>query len=163
MRPSWRLTGSSLAYTENATPPLDAGFTVTDPDSVNLSSATVDMTTNYLNGQDTLGFVDQSGITGNWNSATGVLTLSGSATVADYQAALRSVTYNNNSDVPNTLMRTVTFVVNDGSLSSNTATRTITITSVNDAPVNTVAGQPGDRQEHGGGVLARQQQPHLDQ
>ncbi len=98
------------------------------------------MTTNYLNGQDTLGFSNQNGITGTWNAATGALTLTGDATVSNFQAALRSVTYNNNSHLPNTLPRTVTFVVNDRSLDSNTASRTITITSVNDAPVNSVPG-----------------------
>ncbi len=133
-------TGAALAYIENGTSALDSGFIVTDPDDVNLSSATVDMTTNYLDGQDTLGFVDQNGITGNWNATTGVLTLSGDATVANYQAALRSVTYSNNSHVPNTLTRTVTFGVNDGLVDSNTASRTITLTAVNDPPVNGVPG-----------------------
>ena len=35
-----------------------------------------------------LGFVNQNGITGSYNAATGVLTLTGTATVAQYQAAL---------------------------------------------------------------------------
>ena len=47
-----------------------------------------------------LGFTNQNGITGSFNAATGVLTLTGSATVANYQTALRSVTYANASDNP---------------------------------------------------------------
>ena len=54
----------------------------------------------------------------------GVLTLTGTATVAQYQAALRSVQYDNTSDNPNTAARTVTFVVNDGALGSLPAART---------------------------------------
>jgi hypothetical protein len=133
-------TGSSLAYTENATPLLDSGITATDGDSANLSSATVTMTTGYVNGQDTLAFTNQNGISGTWTPGTGVLALTGSATVANYQTALRSITYNNNSDTPDTTTRTVTFATNDGSLASNTASRTITLTAVNDAPVNSVPG-----------------------
>ncbi len=105
-----------------------------DADSANLTAATVTMTTNYLNGQDTLAFTTQNGITGTWTAGTGVMALSGTATVAQYQTALRSITYNNNSNYPNTSTRTVTFAVSDGTNTSNTASRSITITAVNDAP-----------------------------
>ena len=55
-----------------------------------------------------LGFVNKNGITGSWNAATGVLTLSGTSSVANYQAALRSVTYidTNTGATPSTLART---------------------------------------------------------
>jgi hypothetical protein len=59
-------TGSTLAYTENGTTVLDAGITVTDPNSTNLASATVSMAAAYVNGQDTLAFTNQNGITGTW-------------------------------------------------------------------------------------------------
>jgi YVTN family beta-propeller protein len=133
-------TVANLAYTENATTVLDAGLTATDVDSANLASATITMTTNYQNGQDVLAFVTQNGITGTWTAATGVLALSGSSTVANYQTALRSITYTNASDAPNTANRTVTFVVNDGAGNSNTASRQIAITAVNDAPLNVAPG-----------------------
>jgi len=82
--------------------------------------------------------VNQLGISGSYNSGTGVLTLTGTTTVANYQTALRSVTYQNSSDNP-TASRTVTFTANDG-ISTGSATRGITINAVNDAPVNTVPG-----------------------
>jgi Bacterial Ig domain/Prokaryotic N-terminal methylation motif len=135
--PEVTATATSLAYTENGTTVLDSGIVVTDTDNANLASATVDMTTNFVTGQDTLAFVNQNGITGTWTAATGVLSLSGSSTVANYQAALRSITYNNNSDNPSTALRTVTFVANDGILDSTTVSRTISITAVSDAPVVT--------------------------
>ena len=53
----------------------------------------------------------------------------------NYEAALRSITYTNNSEIPNTATRTVSFTISDGDLSSTIATRDIAITSVNDAPV----------------------------
>ena len=131
-------TGTALAYLENGTTAVDSGLTVADADSSYLTAATVTMTTNYLNGQDTLAFTTQNGITGTWTAGTGVMALSGTATVAQYQTALRSITYNNNSDYPNTSTRTVTFSVSDGTNTSNTTSRNITITAVNDAP----AGRP---------------------
>ena len=68
-------------------------------------------------------------------TGTGVLTLTGSASPASYETALRSVAYLSGSDDPSTATRTVTFQVTDGSLSSNTQSRDITVTAVNDNPV----------------------------
>ena len=134
-------TSSTLSYTENAAATaIDNALTVTDVDSANLSSATIQITGNYQSSQDVLAFTTQNGITGVWNSGTGVMTLSGSATLANYQTALRSITYVNTSDNPSTLTRTVSFTVNDGSANSNTATRAISVAAVNDAPVVTTTG-----------------------
>src|SRR5262249_3997305 len=99
---------------------------------------TVQITGNCASPEDVLGFTDQNGITGSYTAGTCLLTLSGSASLANYQSALRSVTYSNSSNNPSTLTRTVTFQVNDGATAnnlSNTQTRTITVAAVNDAPV----------------------------
>ena len=72
-----------------------------------------------------------------YNSATGVLTLSGSDTVANYQQVLRTITYNNTSSNPDAADRVIQVTVNDGVNTSNIATSTITIASVNDAPTAT--------------------------
>ena len=147
-------TGSTLAYTENgATTAVDSALTVSDSDSPNLSGATVSITSGFASGQDTLAFADQSGITGSWNIATGVLTLSGSASVASYQAALRSITYVNTAEQPSTATRTVSFAVTDGLGTSTAATRNISVASVDDAPsfnaadftVTTAPGSAADR------------------
>ena len=136
-------TAGNLSYTENAAATaIDPGLTVTDIDSTNLTGATVAITGNFASGQDVLAFIDQLGITGSYNGGTGVLTLTGTTTVANYQTALRSVTYANSSDNPSTATRTVTFTANDGT-NTGTATRGIAITAVNDAPVNTVPGPLG--------------------
>ncbi len=139
-------TAGNLAYTENdPATAIDTGLTVTDGDSPDLVGATVAITAGFVSAQDTLAFTNQNGITGNYNSGTGVLTLTGTTTVANYQTALRTVTYQNSSDNP-TASRTVSFTVNDGTSNSNTATRGITITAVNDAPVNTVPGPQSTNQ-----------------
>jgi hypothetical protein len=118
-------TAGSLAYTENqSATAIDPGVTVSDVDSANLAGATVAVTAGFAAGQDVLGFADQNGITGSYNAATGLLTLTGSASVASYQTALRSVTYFNSSGSPSTAPRTVTFTVNDGSPSNNTGSAT---------------------------------------
>ncbi|WP_345531602.1 DUF4347 domain-containing protein, partial [Viridibacterium curvum] len=133
-------TGTTLSYTENAAATaIDTGLTVTDADNTTLSSATIQISGNYSSAQDVLAFTNQNGITGSWNSGTGTLTLSGSATVANYQTALRSVTYQNTSDNPSTSTRTVTFTVSDGT-ATDTATRNISVAAVNDAPVVTTTG-----------------------
>src|SRR5262249_58456253 len=95
--------------------------------------ASVQMTGNYGNGEDVLAFANTGSISGNFNSGTGTLTLSGADTADNYQAALRSVTYRNTSDNPSTLLRTVSFQVNDGAVLSLIANRTIQIVGVNDA------------------------------
>jgi hypothetical protein len=139
-------TAGNLSYTENAAATaIDPGLTVTDVDSANLTGATVAITGNFASGQDVLAFTNQLGITGNFNSGTGVLTLIGTTTVANYQTALRSVTYANTSDNPSTSTRTVTFTANDGT-DTGFATRGITINAVNDPPVNTVPGAQGTPQ-----------------
>jgi Bacterial Ig domain/Calx-beta domain len=138
-------TAGNLSYTENdPATAIDPGLTVTDIDSANLVGATVAITSGFVSAQDTLAFTNQLGITGNYNSGTGVLTLTGTTTVANYQTALRAVTYQNSSDNP-TASRTVSFVADDGS-STGSNTRGITINAVNDAPVNTVPGPQGTNQ-----------------
>ena len=127
--------GGALAYTENdPATVVHTSLTVTDPDS-SIVSAIVQLTANYASGQDVLGFVDGGGITGIWNPGTGTLSLSGAATPAAYQAALRSVTYVNGSDNPSTATRTVTWIVNDGTVPSVPVTSFINVTAVNDNPV----------------------------
>ena len=43
--------------------------------------------------EDRLAFTNNFGITGAWNQATGVLALTGSATKANYEQALQTITY----------------------------------------------------------------------
>jgi VCBS repeat-containing protein len=129
-------SNAALPYTEDAGPvAADAGIVATDPDSDELSSATVEITANFDAAQDELAFADQLGITGAYDDVTGTLTLTGAAPVASYQAALRAVTYENESEGPSPATRTISFqAFDDQPAASNVATRGIAITGVNDPP-----------------------------
>ena len=107
---------------------------VADPDSTNLAGGDGDDLGGYVAAQDFLDFTNQGGISGTFSNGT--LTLTGTATLAAYQTALRSVQYRNSSENPSTAARTVSFRVTDpDGNQSNVTTRTVTITAVNDAPV----------------------------
>ena len=113
---------------------VDPTVTVTDPDggppnpgfNPNMVGATVSVAGGFASG-DTLGFNNQAGISGSYNSATGVLTLTGSATPLDYQFALRAVTFSNPSATTSGTPRTLSFTVNDGFGNGNTATKQIAV------------------------------------
>ncbi|RRN77425.1 DUF4347 domain-containing protein, partial [Pseudoxanthomonas sp. SGD-10] len=145
--PTLTTSGGTTAFTEGTAVVIDNALTVADADNATLASANVSITSNLQNGQDVLAFTNNPAIMGNiagsYNATTGVLTLTSSgatATKAQWQAALRAVMYNNTSDNPNTANRTISFTVNDGTASSTAATKTISVTAVNDAP--TVTGLP---------------------
>jgi hypothetical protein len=112
--------GATLNYIENQAPTaIDNTVTVTDADSVSLIGATVRISANCGLTEDLLSFTTQNGITGAYNAGTCTLTLTGTASLANYQTALRSVQYSNSSDNPSTLARTVTWQANDGSAFNN--------------------------------------------
>ena len=124
--------GGSVAYTQNATAEvIDSSVTIADVDDTNIESAQVWISGGgdfaASGGIDALNFVDQNGITGSYNAATGILTLTGAATLAQYEAALESVTFSSTSGTAGN--RTISFRVNDGDTDSNTQTATITYTN----------------------------------
>ncbi|WGS53361.1 DUF4347 domain-containing protein [Paraburkholderia sp. D15] len=126
---------------------IDSGLTVTDAGSTTLQSATVSITGNYHNDQDVLSFTNNGttmgDITATYNATTGVMTLSsasGTATLAQWQSALRSITYTDTAVTPNNATRTISFTVNDGSHSSATSTRTVTVTDTDQTPILTTTG-----------------------
>ncbi len=100
---------------------ITATLTLTDTGS--MAGATVQITGHYVSGADVLAFTDTPNITGSFNAATGTLTLTGSDSVANYEAALRSVTYQSTSQDPTE--RTVSFQVDDGTDLSNVASRDV--------------------------------------
>lgn len=140
-------TGASFstAFTEGGSPVAiaDLDATVADADSADLSSLTVTLTNIQNAGQELLAATTAgTSISKSYNPSTGVLTLSGTDTVANYQAVLRTVTYSNNSDTPGTTARLINVIATDDDPtpgnSSNTATATVSVAASNDAPVNTV-------------------------
>ncbi|MCI9878210.1 immunoglobulin-like domain-containing protein, partial [Pseudomonas atacamensis] len=114
----------------------DTDISITDPDSTMLTGATV-VLTNRQDG-DALNLGNSvNGITINANSTNGTvtLTLSGNATLADYMQAIKNISFTNSSENPSTVPRVITVTVTDGGNYSNTATTTVNVVAVNDAPV----------------------------
>ncbi len=129
VKPTIDATPGSLSYTENdPASAIDAGLLVTT-DGEQLTGATVQIGAGFQANQDVLGFATQNGITGIYDAAHGVLTLSGAASATQYQAALRSVTYFNSSGDPDVTPRAITFSVTDGT-NTVSAAKSISIVDV---------------------------------
>ena len=131
-------------YSENSPPvTLSSAATVSDLDNQNLASATVSISSGFLAGDVLNAVTTGTSITASYNPLTGVLTLTGSDTLAHYQQVLDSVTYSSTSDNPTNFgtdtSRTISWVVNDGTLPSTTQTTALSITPADDAPVLSVA------------------------
>ena len=77
-----------------------------------------------------------------YNASTGVLSLTGSDTLAHYQQVLDSVSYSSSSQDPTDFgadqTRTVSWTVNDGTLDSPTQTTTINITQARTDDIKSV-------------------------
>jgi VCBS repeat-containing protein len=134
--PAFTDVGATLAYIEGAAAQaIDTALTITDVDSTDIVSATVTINSGLVSTEDVLAFSSTPRITGSYDATTGVLTLTGANTLANYEAALESITYiNSNTDNPNTGNRSLTWLVNDGSSNSATGISSVTVAADNDAP-----------------------------
>ncbi len=118
--------------------PITSTLLVTDPGRENLTSAKVQIAGGYQNnsaGHDVLTFVNQSGITGVFNAATGTMTLTGLSSVSNYRSALRSVTFSSSGPNISRGIRLVTFTAFDDTTPSNQVARNIIVTTTNASPV----------------------------
>ncbi len=111
-----------------------------DLDGTTIKSATITLTNaqlgDILSGANLPTGTSISVDTG--NSTDTEIRLTGTGTLAEYQAAIASIEFNNTEASPNTSDRTVTVVVNDGDIDSNTATSTIAITNTALPPLLTI-------------------------
>src|SRR4029079_17331219 len=89
---------------------VDPQLGVADPDSDQLTGAEVEITGGRA--EDVLAFTPLHGITGSFTAGT--LTLTGTASVAEYQDVLRTVTFTNPTSHPGTQPRPVSFTTDDG-------------------------------------------------
>ena len=149
-------TGVAITFTEGGAPTPIVGInaTISDADDAQLQSATIVLTNALAGDALTVGDLAPFGITS--SIGTGVagritMTLSGAASIADYQAALRQVMFSNASDSPATTGRHLEISVSDGQSQSNTAIAELTVLDVNDAPVNAM---PGAQHVEAGHTLA---------
>ncbi len=101
-------------YTETNVPvALFPDFTITNTDGSNIKGLVIAFTGGYHSDQDTLVFSSQNGITGTFYKSEGALVLAGDASPANYQTAVRSITYINNlsQNLVNYEQRTMTIAL----------------------------------------------------
>lgn len=137
LAPALTLSRTTLTTAENDPPaPLDPGLIVADDEGL-LTGVTFRFDSGFAAAEDVLGFTPTSG-TGDIRavSSQGMLSLvsDGGATLAQWQAAARSVTYTNTSDAPSTTPRVISLVLSDGNSVSASRSLTVQVTGRNDAP-----------------------------
>ncbi|MEW8297072.1 MAG: retention module-containing protein, partial [Candidatus Thiodiazotropha sp.] len=126
-------TGYETTYIENQAPVtiVDDDVVINDVDDEYIESATIELT-NYLpNDHLVLGLMP-IGITAEVDGST--VTLTGSATLADYQQALQAVYFANTSENPPNDDRIINITLNDGDGNSNSAVSVVHVIPVNDPP-----------------------------
>lgn len=130
--PSVTSSAGSTTYIHSTPVIIDNAISVSDPENATLLSASINFGNSFEQGNDYLAFTNNistmGNITGSYLSPLGILNLSSAgatATLAQWQAALRSITYYNIGNPPLTYSRTITFTVNDGNANSNPAQKTI--------------------------------------
>ena len=140
-KPVLQLSGSIPNYVENAAAlALDPALVLSDADDANLTRAVVEI----IGGRhpsDRLTVTTTPGISWIFDAAAGLLTLTGSASLADYQATLRTVAYSSTSNHPTefSATRSMRWFVVDSVSASLIQNSSLTITAVNDAPTGTNA------------------------
>jgi len=130
-------TGYSGTFVENSfiVPIVDADLAIQDSDSATLHSATIRITNVQAGDVFSIGAMPAGITAGVYDPVAGVLTLSGTASIADYRTALGNISFANTSDNPSAVARTIEISVNDGSVNSNVAISTINVVPANDAPL----------------------------
>ena len=155
--PTLTPSGDTAAFTAGSSPVvIDPGITLTDPESATISSATV-TTTGFS--EDVYGFTTPPTMNAtivqghNGQGAVNVITLSGLDTVADYQAALRSITFQDTAPSnPTQGTRTLSISVNDGVTTTGPATERVNVTVA--PPSVTTSGSTGQTFTLGGTAKA---------
>ena len=147
-------SGTAPVYTlGGAAVALAPAIGLSDAGVATLQSASVAITSGFQAG-DALAFAAQTGVTGSYNATTGVLSLTGTGTLAAWQAALASITYSSSAQDPtagNTdNARALTVVVNNGTAASAPLTLALNlakpagVTYTLGTSVVTISGGAGD-------------------
>jgi hypothetical protein len=163
--PTLSNVAASAQYTEaGPATTLSSAVTVTDPDDLTLSSATVEITGGTFAGDGDVLMANVAGtsITASYSAATETLTLTGTDTLAHYQSVLDSVAFSSGGNPTNSgsdPTRTITWQLQDPSGTANSgidtstpATTTLTITTINDPPTLANVAASASFTEEGGPV-----------
>ena len=116
------VAASASYHREAAAATLSSGTTVSDADSQTCLGERCRSAAALLTGDTLAATTTGTSITASYDASTGVLSLTGSDTLAHYQQVLDSVSYASSSQNPTNFgadpSRTVSWVVNDGTLST---------------------------------------------
>lgn len=155
-------SNGTTAYAENgAAVAVDSQLALSDVDNSSLISAVVAFTNGSQRTDDILGFSNtgaaaMGNISASYDVQNGMLTLvsaGGTATLAQWQTALRAVTFSNSSQNPDTTLRSIAFTVNDGALSSVAAGKNLSVAATNNAPALSLSATVVDYHEGAAPVL----------
>ncbi len=135
--------GGAFTYTENQ-PGLSIApnLTLNDPDSTQLSSATVTISSGFTVGDLLEVNTQGTNLIASYDPNAGILSLTGADSLTNYQQVMRSLTYRSTSDDPTRTATTrevtwqVTDISSNGAPSENSTpvTTRITVIPVNDPP-----------------------------
>ncbi|RCH55711.1 hypothetical protein DJ568_07445 [Mucilaginibacter hurinus] len=134
--PVVKLSPATVSYTLNAdissaSIAVDPSLTVVNNNISLVSSAIIKISKNFTPGKDILAYAGNvAAIKGTYDTTTGELILSSStAVLAEWQAALRAVTYQytDNLNAPQFNTRDISFTIKTGSLTSLTAVKNLAI------------------------------------
>ncbi|WP_211219912.1 Ig-like domain-containing protein [Simiduia agarivorans] len=135
-------TGYKTTYLEGGNPAriADTDISISDVDNATLTGARIQITNVEAGDFLSIGALP-GGITASaYNPSTGVITLSGTASLAAYQTAIRAIQYSNDGSASGA-DRIVNIAVNDGVDWSNTAVSTIAMQLVPTISVSDVSVQ----------------------
>lgn len=139
------VSGGFTPYTAGVV--VDAALTLADADDTNLTRAVITITNLTDGASESLALTSAAqtaaatyGLTvDTYNIGTGTLTITGTATTAQYQEVLRGITYTNNAPSPSGTGRTISFVVRDasGEVATQDSSTTTQLVKYNTPPVAT--------------------------
>jgi 6-phosphogluconolactonase (cycloisomerase 2 family) len=145
--PAVVLSTTTLTVDENGPSALvDAGLSVYDADNTTWPSARIVVASGFVPG-DLLSVTTTGNITASYNVGTGVLSLTGTDTLASYQAVMRSTRFQAGNDptlnTGSTRTKTVFFEAFDGVNTSADATVTVTVNGISGPPSYTLTYSAG--------------------
>ena len=133
-----KLESAKLTFLKGLSPnrlPLTDSLSVEDQDNKYLYSATVKITEGYLKEEDNIDFTNTTALTCAFDKETGVLTISGKETAANYRSFVRTLAYRNSrGDNGTSSKKKFEFVINDGLINSTALIRSFEIKSPLETP-----------------------------
>ena len=134
-------SGGSSTYTELAAPvTIEPNLTLIDADG-SITSGSVRISNGLTTGDLlslTVDTATMGSLSATYNSGTGRLSLTGTGSIAQYQAAMRAVKFSSSSNNPTGLYstRTITWeLIDNTGLTSTSVTSSIAVISINDVPI----------------------------